>query len=129
MFFSFPLDLTTGIKYSSYFFIVLMLMLKFNIFGCQTTRERETVIFTVFVFFQIWNEINCRTHSPQRSCFKGLWDSKYFLNILPEKSISWAKDKALESFDCSTRCKRSEYRLRLPRRHLSGRVSDRAVSY
>lgn len=67
---------------ASYFFIVLMLMLKFNIFDCQTTRERETVIFTVFVFFQIWNEINCRALSPQRSCFKGIWDSKYFLNIL-----------------------------------------------
>jgi Ca2+-transporting ATPase len=67
---------------AGYFFAVLMLLLKYNFLGAANQREQYTVIFTAFVFFQIWNEISCRSLDDRRSSLTGILDSRYFLAIM-----------------------------------------------
>lgn len=35
----------------------------------------------MYVFFQVWNQINCRSLTPDRSGLRGLWRNPYFLLI------------------------------------------------
>ena len=32
-----------------------------------------SIFFTVYVFFQVWNQINCRSLTPERAGCTGLW--------------------------------------------------------
>ena len=43
--------------------------------------RQVTVFFTVYVFFQVWNQINCRSLTPEVSGFRGLFRNKFFLLI------------------------------------------------
>lgn len=45
-----------------------------------TTRQ-VTIFFTVYVFFQVWNQINCRSLSPRESGLYRLFDNPQFLLI------------------------------------------------
>jgi Ca2+-transporting ATPase len=40
-----------------------------------------TIFFTVYVFFQIWNQINCRSLSLQESAFHRLLENPHFLLV------------------------------------------------
>src|SRR5262249_32048704 len=38
-----------------------------------TTRQ-VSIFFAVYVFFQVWNQINCRSLTPDASGFRGIWN-------------------------------------------------------
>ncbi|MSR54533.1 MAG: calcium-translocating P-type ATPase, PMCA-type [Gemmataceae bacterium] len=50
-------------------------------FGPLNIRQ-VSLFFTVYVMFQIWNMINCRSLSAERSGFRGLFRNFVFLSIL-----------------------------------------------
>jgi Ca2+-transporting ATPase len=43
--------------------------------------RQVTIFFTVYVFFQVWNQINCRSLSPYESGFHRLFENRQFLAI------------------------------------------------
>jgi Ca2+-transporting ATPase len=45
------------------------------------TVRQVSIFFTVYVFFQVWNEINCRSLVPEVSGFRGLFRNPTFLGI------------------------------------------------
>jgi Ca2+-transporting ATPase len=45
------------------------------------TVRQVTVFFTVYVFFQVWNQINCRSLVPEESGLRGLLNNPTFLAI------------------------------------------------
>ncbi len=47
----------------------------------MTTRQ-VSLFFAVYVFFQVWNQINCRSLTPQESGFKGIFNNGTFLLIV-----------------------------------------------
>ncbi|MGH7225765.1 MAG: cation transporting ATPase C-terminal domain-containing protein, partial [Gemmataceae bacterium] len=50
-------------------------------FGDLNIRQ-VSIFFTVYIFFQVWNEINCRSLTPQSSGFHGLSRNWVFLGIV-----------------------------------------------
>jgi Ca2+-transporting ATPase len=51
-----------------------------------TTRQ-VSIFFTVYIFFQVWNEINCRSLVPEVSGFRGLSRNPVFLAIVASTVI------------------------------------------
>ncbi len=49
-------------------------------FGDLNVRQ-VSIFFTVYIFFQVWNEINCRSLTPQTSGLSGLGNNPTFLTI------------------------------------------------
>jgi Ca2+-transporting ATPase len=49
-------------------------------FGPLNIRQ-VSIFFTVYVFFQVWNQINCRSLTPEMSGLSGLWKNPTFLTI------------------------------------------------
>jgi Ca2+-transporting ATPase len=47
----------------------------------EFTVYQVTLFFTIYVFFQVWNQINCRSLTPEVSGLRGLWRNPYFLVI------------------------------------------------
>ncbi len=47
----------------------------------ELTMRQVTIFFTVYVFFQVWNQINCRSLSPRESGFHRLFENPQFLAI------------------------------------------------
>ncbi|MBX9678216.1 MAG: cation-translocating P-type ATPase [Gemmataceae bacterium] len=45
------------------------------------TVLQVTLFFTIYVFFQVWNQINCRSLTPETSGFAGLHRNPTFLSI------------------------------------------------
>src|SRR5262249_30211810 len=45
----------------------------------ELTVRQVSIFFTVYVLFQVWNEINCRSLSPRESGLKGLERNTIFL--------------------------------------------------
>jgi Ca2+-transporting ATPase len=45
------------------------------------TVRQVTLFFTIYVFFQVWNQINCRSLTPAVSGLRGLTRNPYFLGI------------------------------------------------
>ena len=45
------------------------------------TYRQVTIFFCVYVFFQVWNQINCRSLSPRESGLRGLLKNPTFLAI------------------------------------------------
>ena len=45
------------------------------------TYRQVTIFFTVYVFFQVWNQINCRSLTPNQSGLAGLSQNRVFLLI------------------------------------------------
>ena len=43
--------------------------------------RQVTLFFTIYVFFQVWNQINCRSLTPAVSGLAGLTRNPYFLAI------------------------------------------------
>jgi Ca2+-transporting ATPase len=43
--------------------------------------RQVSIFFTIYVFFQVWNQINCRSLRPTVSGFRGLFDNRPFLAI------------------------------------------------
>jgi Ca2+-transporting ATPase len=43
--------------------------------------RQVSIFFTVYIFFQVWNQINCRSLVPQTSGFSGIWKNPTFLAI------------------------------------------------
>jgi Ca2+-transporting ATPase len=79
------------------FFVVVMLGLlvsmKYGMFGTPADSSPPTIgetvfntlqvtlFFTIYVFFQVWNQINCRSLTPQTSGFHRILDNPTFLAI------------------------------------------------
>ncbi len=85
--------ITIGI--TSLFFVIVMLSLLLGMenqswfagtgdpskeFSPLTTRQ-VTIFFTVYVLFQVWNQINCRSLNPKISGWSGLLKNPTFLGI------------------------------------------------
>ena len=51
------------------------------------TVFQVSVFFTVYVFFQVWNQINCRSLVPEVSGFKGLFSNQAFLGIAAATAV------------------------------------------
>jgi Ca2+-transporting ATPase len=49
-------------------------------FSSFTVRQ-VSIFFSVYVFFQVWNEINCRSLEPHISGLRGLWRNPVFLGV------------------------------------------------
>ncbi|MBN9517318.1 calcium-translocating P-type ATPase, PMCA-type, partial [bacterium] len=47
----------------------------------QLTLRQATIFFSVYVFFQVWNQINCRSLNPRESGFYKLFSNPQFLLI------------------------------------------------
>ena len=47
----------------------------------EFTLRQVAIFFTVYVFFQVWNQINCRSLSPRHSGLSGLQRNPLFLGI------------------------------------------------
>ena len=45
------------------------------------TIRQVSIFFTVYVFFQVWNQINCRSLTPETSGFSGILSNPTFLTI------------------------------------------------
>jgi P-type Ca2+ transporter type 2C len=45
------------------------------------TVYQEKIFFTIYVFFHVWNQINCRSLVPDVSGFAGLLSNRAFLGI------------------------------------------------
>jgi len=45
------------------------------------TYRQTTIFFTVYVFFQLWNQLNCRSLSPQEPGWHRLFENPQFLAI------------------------------------------------
>ena len=45
------------------------------------TIRQASIFFTVYVFFQVWNQINARSLTPEASGFAGLLSNRTFLAI------------------------------------------------
>ena len=51
------------------------------------TVYQGTLFFTVYVFFQVWNQINCRSLVPEVSGFAGLFSNWTFLGIAAATAV------------------------------------------
>jgi Ca2+-transporting ATPase len=47
----------------------------------QFTRRQATLFFSVYVFFQVWNQVNCRSLVPEVSGLAGLLSNHVFLAV------------------------------------------------
>ncbi len=47
----------------------------------ELTYRQVTVFFTVYVFFQVWNQINCRSLTPRESGLRRLFANPQFLAV------------------------------------------------
>lgn len=47
----------------------------------ELTVRQVSIFFTVYVFFQLWNQINCRSLDPRESGLWGVWRNPTFLAI------------------------------------------------
>ena len=47
----------------------------------ELTVRQVAIFFTVYVFFQVWNQINCRSLTPEASGLAGVWRNPYFLAV------------------------------------------------
>jgi Ca2+-transporting ATPase len=47
----------------------------------QLTYRQVTIFFTVYVFFQVWNQLNCRSLTPRESGLYRLFENPQFLLI------------------------------------------------
>ena len=45
------------------------------------TVRQVSIFFTVYIFFQVWNQINCRSLTPEESGLSGLGRNPAFLTI------------------------------------------------
>jgi Ca2+-transporting ATPase len=48
----------------------------------ELTLRQVTIFFTAYVFFQVWNQINCRSMSPRQSGLCRLWANPMLLFVL-----------------------------------------------
>jgi Ca2+-transporting ATPase len=65
-------------------FAALMCLNQWNFLGEGHigSREHLSVIFTTFVFIQVFNEINARSIDPGKNPFDRILESRYFLSIM-----------------------------------------------
>jgi Ca2+-transporting ATPase len=47
----------------------------------ELTVRQVSIFFSVYVFFQVWNQLNCRSLTPEASGFRGLLGNPTFLAI------------------------------------------------
>lgn len=67
-----------------YFTIVMLVLQATNFLGADMNEPRQftALIFAVYVFFQVFNEFNCRVLNPARSAFSKLGQSRNFLMVV-----------------------------------------------
>jgi Ca2+-transporting ATPase len=68
----------------SYFTIMLLVLMATNFLGADTSQPRQfaSVIFTTYVFFQVFNLFNARSLHITRSPFAGFKPGSSFLNVM-----------------------------------------------
>jgi P-type Ca2+ transporter type 2C len=68
-------------------FIIMMLILNTDLIAPHADLARNTILFNVFVFLQIWNEMNCRSVGFDQNIFAGIARSKIFLIIIGASTL------------------------------------------
>jgi Ca2+-transporting ATPase len=48
----------------------------------ELTTRQVSLFFAIYVFFQVWNQINCRSLTPETSGFSGILENRMFLMIV-----------------------------------------------
>jgi Ca2+-transporting ATPase len=48
----------------------------------ELSVRQVSIFFTLYIFFQIWNEFNCRSLRPEVHAFSGIWQNPTFLTIV-----------------------------------------------
>jgi Ca2+-transporting ATPase len=68
----------------TYFTLVMLVLQATNFLGADMKEPRQftAVIFSVYVFFQVFNEFNCRVITPSRSALSGLGRNRNFLLVI-----------------------------------------------
>ena len=85
-------DMRLNIFVTAGFFVIVMMglllgMQHFHWFAGEgplagdLTVRQVTIFFTVYVFFQVWNQINCRSLTPEESGLYRLFENPLFLLI------------------------------------------------
>ena len=88
-------EMLRNIGVTASFFVVVMLALLLGMqhgdwFAGDSAKSAEfpeltfrqvTIFFSVYVFFQVWNQINCRSLTPRESGFHRLFENPQFLAI------------------------------------------------
>ena len=67
-----------------YFTLVLIVLQATHFLGSGSggTLGFASIIFTTYVFFQVFNLLSCRVLNPRRSAFSGLLTSRKFLSVM-----------------------------------------------
>jgi Ca2+-transporting ATPase len=77
--------MTTTILSTASFFVVAMLglLIGIKVMAPQGTLliHREGLFFSVYVLFQVWNLVNCRSLTPEQSGLSGLWRNPIFIAV------------------------------------------------
>jgi Ca2+-transporting ATPase len=71
------MGLLLGMKHAGWFAGAESASREFN----PLTTRQVTIFFTVYVFFQVWNQINCRSLDPKESGLHRLFENPQFLLI------------------------------------------------
>jgi Ca2+-transporting ATPase len=86
-------SMAVTIATTSAFYVVVMLTLLFGMrsfdwFGGGQLAPKEpltyrqaSIFFTIYVFFQVWNQINCRSVTPDVSGFRGITKNRTLVGI------------------------------------------------
>ncbi|KAL0224720.1 hypothetical protein RCL1_002632 [Eukaryota sp. TZLM3-RCL] len=85
-----PLMLKNILTQGSFQLIVLVAILYFgnHLFGVELlSTEHTTIIFTTFVFLQLFNEINCKVVTKGGSPFKGFFSNPMFTIVISSTII------------------------------------------
>jgi len=69
--------LLLGMRYGNWFAGDLLPSPEFGM-----TIRQVSIFFAVYVFFQVWNQINCRSLTPEESGFKNIFANRTFLIIV-----------------------------------------------
>jgi P-type Ca2+ transporter type 2C len=67
------------------YFTLMLIVLQATHFlgsGSGGSLELSSIIFTTYIFFQVFNQLNCRVLNPRRSAFSGLLASRKFLSVV-----------------------------------------------
>jgi Ca2+-transporting ATPase len=79
-----PAMITTILSTASFFVVAMLgLLISVKVVTPQGTWliHHEGLFFSVYVFFQVWNLVNCRSLTPEQSGLSGLWRNPIFIAV------------------------------------------------
>ncbi|HVO42403.1 MAG TPA: calcium-translocating P-type ATPase, PMCA-type [Aggregatilineales bacterium] len=77
-----PIMRTNIVAMSAFFTVVILGLIAALHTDGNFSVEDQTIVFTSYVFFQIFNEINARSLDPRISPFRGILKNRSFLSVI-----------------------------------------------